>query len=59
VFRAFFSSQKRVSFIGSGRRIMGNILRTLPAGEKVGIGFSGGLDTSAAVTWMREKGALP
>jgi len=38
---------------------MGNILRSLPAGEKVGIGFSGGLDTSAAVTWMKEKGALP
>jgi len=38
---------------------MGNILRSLPVGEKVGIGFSGGLDTSAAVAWMREKGALP
>ena len=38
---------------------MGNILRSLPAGEKVGIGFSGGLDTSAAVAWMKEKGALP
>ncbi len=38
---------------------MGNILQSLPVGEKVGIGFSGGLDTSAAVTWMREKGALP
>jgi argininosuccinate synthase len=31
----------------------------LPIGEKVGIAFSGGLDTSAAVAWMREKGALP
>ncbi len=38
---------------------MGNILRSLPIGEKVGIGFSGGLDTSAAVAWMKEKGALP
>ena len=31
----------------------------MPIGEKVGIAFSGGLDTSAAVAWMREKGALP
>jgi argininosuccinate synthase len=35
------------------------ILQTLPAGEKVGIAFSGGLDTSAALKWMREKGAIP
>ncbi len=32
---------------------------SLPVGEKVGIAFSGGLDTSAAVAWMREKGAVP
>ncbi len=32
---------------------------TLPVGERVGIAFSGGLDTSAAVAWMREKGAIP
>lgn len=32
---------------------------TLPAGERVGIAFSGGLDTSAAVAWMRERGAIP
>jgi argininosuccinate synthase len=38
---------------------MGNILQRLPAGEKVGIAFSGGLDTSAALHWMREKGAIP
>jgi argininosuccinate synthase len=38
---------------------MGNILQTLPAGEKVGIAFSGGLDTSAALHWMRGKGAIP
>jgi argininosuccinate synthase len=31
----------------------------LPHGERVGIAFSGGLDTSAAVAWMREKGAVP
>ena len=38
---------------------MGNILETLPKGEKVGIAFSGGLDTSAALYWMRENGAVP
>jgi argininosuccinate synthase len=35
------------------------ILQSLPAGEKVGIAFSGGLDTSAALHWMRAKGAIP
>jgi len=35
------------------------ILQSLPIGEKVGIAFSGGLDTSAALHWMREKGAIP
>jgi argininosuccinate synthase len=38
---------------------MANILQSLPAGERVGIAFSGGLDTSAAVHWMRAKGAIP
>jgi argininosuccinate synthase len=38
---------------------MATILQSLPAGEKVGIAFSGGLDTSAALAWMREKGAKP
>jgi len=38
---------------------MPNILQRLPAKEKVGIAFSGGLDTSAALHWMREKGAIP
>ncbi len=38
---------------------MANILQQLPAGEKVGIAFSGGLDTSAALHWMRAKGAIP
>jgi len=36
-----------------------NILQSLPAGQKVGIAFSGGLDTSAALHWMKLKGALP
>jgi argininosuccinate synthase len=35
------------------------VLSSLPAGEKVGLAFSGGLDTSCAVAWMREKGAIP
>src|ERR1700752_3948698 len=38
---------------------MGTILQSLPTGEKVGIAFSGGLDTSAALHWMRAKGAIP
>src|SRR5512136_755892 len=38
---------------------MGNILQQLPVGESVGIAFSGGLDTSAALLWMRKKGAIP
>jgi len=36
-----------------------HILQSLPAGQKVGIAFSGGLDTSAALHWMRAKGAIP
>src|ERR1700683_1857593 len=35
------------------------VLTSLPVGERVGIAFSGGLDTSVAVAWMRDKGALP
>ena len=38
---------------------MTTILRHLPVGDKVGIAFSGGLDTSAALLWMRDKGAIP
>ena len=37
---------------------MSTILQHLPAGQKVGIAFSGGLDTSAALHWMRNKGAI-
>ena len=37
----------------------GRVLTALPVGERVGIAFSGGLDTSAAVAWMRDKGAVP
>jgi argininosuccinate synthase len=35
------------------------VLTELPVGERVGLAFSGGLDTSVAVAWMREKGAIP
>jgi argininosuccinate synthase len=35
------------------------VLTSLPVGERVGIAFSGGLDTSVAVAWMRERGAIP
>jgi argininosuccinate synthase len=38
---------------------MATILQRLPIGERVGIAFSGGLDTSAALHWMRAKGAVP
>ena len=38
---------------------MSKILQSLPVGENVGIAFSGGLDTSAAIYWMRQKGAIP
>src|SRR5689334_9075831 len=38
---------------------MATILQHLPTGQKVGIAFSGGLDTSAALHWMRMKGAVP
>ncbi|SFU84418.1 argininosuccinate synthase [Polaromonas sp. YR568] len=38
---------------------MATILQNLPAGQKVGIAFSGGLDTSAALHWMKLKGAIP
>jgi argininosuccinate synthase len=39
--------------------LLTKILSKLPQGEKVGIAFSGGLDTSAAVRWMRANGAIP
>ena len=38
---------------------MSKVLTSLPTGERVGIAFSGGLDTSAAVAWMRHRGAIP
>src|SRR5499433_3291077 len=41
------------------RLTMSHILHDVPVGQKVGIAFSGGLDTSAALHWMRSKGAIP
>ena len=38
---------------------MSKVLASLPVGERVGVAFSGGLDTSVAVAWMRAKGAIP
>jgi len=38
---------------------LSKVLTTLPVGQRVGIAFSGGLDTSVAVAWMRDKGAIP
>jgi len=38
---------------------MPTVLTSLPVGERVGLAFSGGLDTSVAVAWMRAKGAVP
>src|SRR5919106_2307976 len=42
-----------------GQPLVSTILQSVPRGEKVGIAFSGGLDTSAALHWMRAKGAIP
>jgi len=38
---------------------MSKVISSLPVGERIGIAFSGGLDTSVAVAWMRDKGAIP
>jgi argininosuccinate synthase len=43
----------------TGAVTLGHILQSLPVGERVGIAFSGGLDTSAALHWMRKHGAIP
>ena len=42
-----------------GPHTVSKVLTSLPVGERVGIAFSGGLDTSVAVAWMRDKGAVP
>ena len=38
---------------------MTHILHSLPKGERIGLAFSGGLDTSVAVAWIRERGGIP
>lgn len=38
---------------------MSKVLSSLPVGERIGLAFSGGLDTSVAVAWMRARGAVP
>ncbi|KAG0773286.1 hypothetical protein G6F22_015003 [Rhizopus arrhizus] len=45
--------------VGVSPQTMTTILPNLPTGQKVGIAFSGGLDTSAALLWMRNNGAIP
>jgi argininosuccinate synthase len=45
--------------VSVGALPLGVILGSLPVGERVGIAFSGGLDTCCAVAWMRERGAIP
>jgi argininosuccinate synthase len=45
--------------VSVGAAPLGVILGSLPVGERVGIAFSGGLDTCCAVAWMREHGAIP
>src|SRR5690606_13719784 len=47
------------SLFTQGSSTMTTILQNVPVGHKVGIAFSGGLDTSAALLWMRNKGAVP
>ncbi|MDO6387025.1 argininosuccinate synthase [Uliginosibacterium sp. 31-12] len=48
-----------LDFLSETSDVTATILQKIPAGERVGIAFSGGLDTSAAVHWMRGKGAVP
>ena len=52
---------RRHTAYGCGSRLarVSKVLTSLPVGERVGIAFSGGLDTSVAVAWMRDKGAIP
>jgi argininosuccinate synthase len=47
------------TYAGWSINIVANILQHLPVGERVGIAFSGGLDTSAALHWMRQHGSIP
>src|SRR5262245_17990636 len=53
------SPRRRPGGAGARDRVSDVILSSLPIGERVGIAFSGGLDTCCALAWMREKGAIP
>ena len=59
--RAASSSSPTSTTSANPRRTtsVSKVLTSLPVGERVGIAFSGGLDTSVAVAWMRDKGAVP
>src|SRR5262249_56045357 len=52
-------SRGLLSWKQTGVATVGHMLQSLPVGQRVGIAFSGGLDTSAALHWMRKKGAIP
>jgi argininosuccinate synthase len=43
----------------AGGKVMNTILNSLPTGERIGVAFSGGLDTSVAIAWIREQGGTP
>ena len=53
------SSRSSSATTSKGDTMSGVILGSLPVGERVGIAFSGGLDTCCALAWMREHGAIP
>jgi len=57
----YYTARRPISGGRRGPRLcaVSKVLANLPIGERVGIAFSGGLDTSVAVAWMREKGAIP
>src|SRR5690242_6107262 len=54
-----FVRHRRSALWGILAQAVTTILQSVPTGQKVGIAFSGGLDTSAALHWMRAKGAIP
>src|SRR5690242_5302096 len=54
-----FVRHRRSALWGILAQAVTTILQSVPTGDKVGIAFSGGLDTSAALHWMRGKGAIP
>jgi argininosuccinate synthase len=59
MYSAAGAAQAAIVRLNYDQQSMAKILESVPAGERVGIAFSGGLDTSAALHWMRAKGAIP